>query len=123
MKRAEVVHLEIDRLRKELSETRNSNENAWNAYGSELCAGEMKRNEEEIALQIGRLEELLKMPEVDMDSGEIKGRIAKSAKRVVAIEQKRDKLSDKETKLSVEEQEEINYVARLNEIEKIPLEV
>ena len=45
----------IEELEKELSELRNSHVSQWDTYGSELCAGDMIRQEEELEKKIANL--------------------------------------------------------------------
>ena len=45
-----------DDLRKKLEEVKQDNKSAWNSYGSELCAGSMFDEEDEIKYQIDKLE-------------------------------------------------------------------
>ena len=45
----------IKKLEKTLKEMRKHHRNAWDIYGSELCAGDMMRKEEELEEEIKKL--------------------------------------------------------------------
>jgi hypothetical protein len=45
----------LNKLIDKLEEVRNSNRSAWNTYGSELCAGSMIKEEEDIEKEIQKL--------------------------------------------------------------------
>ena len=47
--------LKLKELEEELTEMRRSNHSLWNNYGSELCAGEMFREEDKLQNQIDNL--------------------------------------------------------------------
>lgn len=46
---------QIEDLKKQLSDLRRDNLNAWETYGSEICAGELIRQEEELENKIKQL--------------------------------------------------------------------
>lgn len=50
------IQAKIDSLYKKLEKTRASNRSMWDSYGSELCAGEMIKEEEKIEKEIERLQ-------------------------------------------------------------------
>ena len=45
----------IEQLEKELEDLKTSHRSQWDTYGSELCAGDMIRQEEELEKQIRKL--------------------------------------------------------------------
>ena len=47
----------IEELERELSELRNLHVSQWDTYGSELCAGDMIRQEEKLEKEIAKLKE------------------------------------------------------------------
>ncbi|KKM06799.1 hypothetical protein LCGC14_1740360 [marine sediment metagenome] len=47
---------ELNKVREELKELRKNNRDAWNVYGSELCAGDMIGQERLLEEQIARAE-------------------------------------------------------------------
>jgi hypothetical protein len=47
----------VEELEKQLKELKKSNEDAWKMYGSELCAGDMIRQEQELENKIKILKE------------------------------------------------------------------
>lgn len=48
--------LTLKKLEANLAEMKRSNRSLWNSYGSELCAGAMIREEEELEKKIEKLE-------------------------------------------------------------------
>lgn len=48
---------ELQKLEKELEDLKESNLSSWNTYGSELCAGDMIRQERELEEKINELKE------------------------------------------------------------------
>jgi hypothetical protein len=53
----------IEQLEKELADLKAYHKSAWDTYGSELCAGDMIRQEEELKKEILRLKILEKLRE------------------------------------------------------------
>ncbi|OHA04293.1 MAG: hypothetical protein A2934_02075 [Candidatus Sungbacteria bacterium RIFCSPLOWO2_01_FULL_47_10] len=48
----ESLRVDQEKLKKELAELRAFHQDAWNKYGSELCAGEMREKEKELERRI-----------------------------------------------------------------------
>ncbi len=114
MQRREVIQERIKNLSERYKETCSFNKAAWDAYGSELCAGGMRGNEKKILAQIAHLNELLAMPEMDMNE-EALGRQAEEASRKISF------IEAEEKRLSAEKQKLDGYLARVKEIKSIPL--
>lgn len=47
---------ELDNLKKALDNLKQNHRDCWDIYGSELCAGDMIRQEEELEKEIKKLE-------------------------------------------------------------------
>lgn len=45
----------LEKLRKELDDLKDYNLSSWNQYGSELCSGEMIKNENKLRKKIKKL--------------------------------------------------------------------
>lgn len=48
----------VEQLEKELTELKASHKSQWDTYGSELCAGDMIRQEEKLEKEISKLKEI-----------------------------------------------------------------
>jgi hypothetical protein len=53
----------IEELEQELEQMKSFHRSAWETYGSELCAGDMLRQEDELQKKIQRSKEILKLRE------------------------------------------------------------
>ena len=53
----------IEELERELSELRNLHVSQWDTYGSELCAGDMIRQEDELSKKILKLKTIKRWKE------------------------------------------------------------
>jgi hypothetical protein len=53
----------LEQLEKELKEMKESNRSMWNTYGSELCAGDMIRQEDELEMKILKLKTIKRWKE------------------------------------------------------------
>ena len=51
-KRGQTSKKTIEQLEKELADLKEYHKSAWNTYGSEICAGDMIRQEEELEKEI-----------------------------------------------------------------------
>jgi len=50
-----IMEEEIKKLEKELADLKSTHRSCWDTYGSELCAGDMIREEEKIEKKIEQL--------------------------------------------------------------------
>ena len=110
----EFIQQRIEVLREEYKKSRAFHERARNAYGSELCSGEMMKEEQAVLSEIDRLGNLLNTPEVDKSREELKSLLGQTAQRLAFIGQEKERLSVEEERLQ-------EYKSLIEEFKKIHL--
>ncbi|OGZ61974.1 MAG: hypothetical protein A3H51_00040 [Candidatus Spechtbacteria bacterium RIFCSPLOWO2_02_FULL_38_8] len=122
MQRRVVFEQRLIDAKKRLAERKEYNRDAWETYGSELCARELEATERVIRNEISHLEMLLSMPEMDMNQEQLIEKMREINKQIMEIQQGIEEFKT-QMELSLKGKLEKEAQVRcVNELAEVPLE-
>ena len=110
---------EINKLREKLQKEEETNQGMWDVYGSELCVADMIRREEEIRRKIKHLEDLIKIPEVDLGKKDLNTAKEMTVLDITYHDKTLESLREEIKKVENMKADTLKKLADLNEISEI----